>query len=36
VKRIRERKDRERAAEKAEDANGDGPRPVATPNKAQQ
>ncbi len=35
VKRIRERKDRERAAEKADKANGDGPQPVATPNKAQ-
>ena len=33
VKRIRERKDRERAAERAEKANGDGPQPVATPNK---
>jgi hypothetical protein len=31
VKRIRERKDRERAAEKGEKANGDGPQPVAIP-----
>jgi hypothetical protein len=36
VKRIRERKDRERAAEKATNANGDGPPPAATPTKAQQ
>lgn len=36
VKRIRERKDRERAAEKVEKANGDGPQPVAIPNKSQQ
>jgi hypothetical protein len=36
VKRIRERKDRERAAEKVEKANGDGPQPVATPTKTQQ
>jgi hypothetical protein len=36
VKRIRERKDRERAAEKGEKANGDGPQPVATPIKTQQ
>jgi hypothetical protein len=35
VKRIRERKDRERAAEKGEKANGDGPQPVATPTKTQ-
>lgn len=35
VKRIRERKDRERAAEKVEKANGDGPQPVATPSKTQ-
>jgi hypothetical protein len=36
VKRIRERKDRERAAAKADKANGDGPQPVATtPSKAQ-
>jgi hypothetical protein len=35
VKRIRERKDRERAAEKADKANGDGPQPVATPSKTQ-
>jgi hypothetical protein len=37
VKRIRERKDRERAAERAEKAaekaNGDGPQPAATPTK---
>jgi hypothetical protein len=36
VKRIRERKDRERATEKADKANGDGPQPVATPIKSQQ
>jgi len=35
VKRIRERRDRERAADKVEKANGDGPQPVATPNKSQ-
>jgi hypothetical protein len=35
VKRIRERKDRERAAEKGEKANGDGSQPVATPTKTQ-
>ncbi len=37
VKRIRERKDRERATEKAEreKANGDGPQPAAIPSKAQ-
>jgi hypothetical protein len=35
VKRIRERKDRERATEKGEKANGDGPQPVATPIKSQ-
>jgi hypothetical protein len=35
VKRIRERKDRERAADRVEKANGDGPQPVATPNKTQ-
>jgi hypothetical protein len=35
IKRIRERKDRERAAEKADKANGGGPQPAATPNKAQ-
>jgi hypothetical protein len=31
VKRIRERKERERAAARAENANGDGVPPVATP-----
>jgi hypothetical protein len=36
VKRIRERKDRERAADKVEKANGDGPQPAATPSKTQQ
>ena len=36
VKRIRERKDRERAAERVENANGDEPKPVATPTKTQQ
>jgi hypothetical protein len=38
VRRIRERKDRERAADKAEreKANGDGPQPAAIPSKAQQ
>jgi hypothetical protein len=35
VKRIRERKDRERAAEKADKANGDGPQSVAIPTKTQ-
>jgi hypothetical protein len=35
VRRIRERKDRERAAEKADKANGDGPQPAAIPSKAQ-
>ncbi|MFN2564792.1 MAG: hypothetical protein ABR499_07270 [Gemmatimonadaceae bacterium] len=35
VKRIRERKDRERAAAKATNASGDGPQPVATPTKTQ-
>lgn len=35
VRRIRERKDRERAAEKADKANGDGPQPVAIPTKTQ-
>ena len=36
VKRIRERKDRERAATRAENASGDGNQPVATPSKVQQ
>jgi hypothetical protein len=36
VKRIRERKDRERAAARAENANGDGHQPAATPSKVQQ
>jgi len=36
VKRIRERMDRERSAAKAENVNGDGHQPVATPAKAQQ
>jgi hypothetical protein len=36
VKRIRERKDRERAADRVERANGDEPKPVATPTKTQQ
>jgi hypothetical protein len=36
VKRIRERKDRERAAARAENVSGDGPQPVATPAKTQQ
>jgi hypothetical protein len=35
IKRIRERKDRERAAEKAQKANGDGSPPAAIPSKAQ-
>jgi hypothetical protein len=35
VRRIRERKDRERAAARAENANGDGPPPVATPREQQ-
>jgi hypothetical protein len=35
VKRIRERKDRERAADKVEKASGDGPQPAATPAKTQ-
>ena len=35
IKRIRERKDRERAAEKAQKANGDGSPPAAIPAKAQ-
>lgn len=35
VKRIRERKDRERAAERVEKANGDGSQPVAIPSKTQ-
>ena len=36
VKRIRERKDRERATAKAANANGDGHQPAATPAKTQQ
>jgi hypothetical protein len=35
IKRIRERKDRERAAEKAQKADGDGSQPAAIPSKAQ-
>jgi hypothetical protein len=35
VKRIRERKERERAAARAENANGDGAPPVATPREQQ-
>jgi hypothetical protein len=36
VKRIRERKDRERAADKAGKANGDGAQPVAIPTKTRE
>jgi hypothetical protein len=35
VKRIRERKDRERAADRGTKANGDGPQPAAIPGKDQ-